>query len=161
MTIKWNTLKTAEQKEDERISSLIKQIKSERDKRLAATDFYMLEDTPPAPVGVQEYRKALRDLPLQDGFPENIIWPELIITNVPSKVTRRQALTALSAAGHLQNIELALENIPDSEVKKVALIYWKESLHFERNNPLLNQLATSIGLSQLDLDDLFINASSI
>lgn len=52
-------------------------VRTERNKRLAATDFYMLQDAPAAPVGVAEYRQALRDVTEQEGFPFDIVWPEL------------------------------------------------------------------------------------
>ena len=45
---------------------LLKQIKQERDRLLAATDFIALEDTPITPESKQAfltYRQALRDLP--------------------------------------------------------------------------------------------------
>jgi hypothetical protein len=77
MTIKWNTLKTAETIEQDRLAELAKQARKERDRRLAATDFYMLQDAPPAPEGVAEYRAALRNITEQEGFPENIEWPVL------------------------------------------------------------------------------------
>ncbi len=77
MTIKWNTLKTAEQKEVERLEALASAVRTERDKRLSATDFYMLQDAPPAPEGVAEYRAALRNITEQEDFPENIEWPTL------------------------------------------------------------------------------------
>lgn len=77
MSIKWETLKTAEQLEDERLEALAQQVRAERDSKLAATDFYMLQDAPPAPVGVIEYRQALRDITQQEGFPLNVIWPVL------------------------------------------------------------------------------------
>lgn len=74
--IKWETLKTAETIEAEKLEALANQVRAERDKRLAATDFYMLQDAPPAPVGVAEYRQALRDITEQEGFPEAVVWPE-------------------------------------------------------------------------------------
>ena len=77
MTIKWNTLKTAETIEQDRLAELAKQARKERDRRLAATDFYMLQDAPPAPEGVADYRTALRNITEQEGFPENIEWPVL------------------------------------------------------------------------------------
>lgn len=54
-----------------------KQVRAERDKRLASTDFYMLQDAPAAPVGIAEYRQALRDITEQEGFPWAVEWPEL------------------------------------------------------------------------------------
>lgn len=75
--IDWSKIKTAEQKETERLAALAVSARAERDKRLAATDFYMLQDAPPAPEGLAAHRQALRDVTQQAGFPENIIWPEL------------------------------------------------------------------------------------
>jgi hypothetical protein len=77
MTIKWDTLKTAETLEQERLDALANQVRAERDRRIAATDFYMLQDAPTPPEGLAEYRQALRDITLQEGFPESVIWPEL------------------------------------------------------------------------------------
>jgi hypothetical protein len=88
-----------------------------------------------------------------------IFVPEL--PPVPPQVTRRQALTVLSLGGYLPQIEAALDAIEDAQAKTVAEIFWKESLHFERDNPLLNQLAEGIGMSQEDLDNLFRQAITL
>ena len=77
MTIDWSKLKTAEQKEAERLESLANTIRAERDKRIAATDFHLLPDAPQAPTNLLEYRQALRDLPHAKGFPESVEWPTL------------------------------------------------------------------------------------
>jgi hypothetical protein len=47
-----------------------------RDINLKNTDWYMLSDSPDK-TGVIEYRQALRDVPQQEGFPDNIVWPTL------------------------------------------------------------------------------------
>lgn len=80
---------------------------------------------------------------------------------VPHQVTRRQALTVVSLGGYLPQIEAALAAIEDPTQKTVAEIFWKESLHFERDNPVLNQLAGAIGMTQDDLDNLFRQAVSL
>lgn len=67
------------QKEFEYIAKC-KQVRAERDKRLLATDFYMLQDAPAAPMGVAEYRQALRGITDQEGFPDNVVWPELVLS---------------------------------------------------------------------------------
>ncbi|MAD75174.1 MAG: hypothetical protein CML20_10350 [Rheinheimera sp.] len=77
MPIKWNTLKTAEQKAAEQLEVLAQQAREKRDQLLKETDFYMLQDAPPAPAGVTEYRQALRDITDQPGWPDNIEWPNL------------------------------------------------------------------------------------
>lgn len=54
--------------------------RAERDSRISATDYLMMPDYPVsdgarAALGV--YRQALRDVPLQAGFPDEIAWPDL------------------------------------------------------------------------------------
>lgn len=49
-------------------------IRQKRDSLLAATDYYMFPDRPVSDEMVA-YRQALRELPEQSGFPENITWP--------------------------------------------------------------------------------------
>ena len=62
-----------------KISKLASRIRQERDTLLQETDFTQLEDAP-IPVtkkqAYKEYRQALRDITLQEGFPENVIFPE-------------------------------------------------------------------------------------
>lgn len=45
---------------------------------LAETDFYALRDNTLTPE-MAEYRQSLRDITLQDGFPENVIWPVKLV----------------------------------------------------------------------------------
>lgn len=55
-----------------------KQVRAERDRRIAETDWYMLPDYPTDPEAlevVKNYRKALRDITLQSGFPRDVEWP--------------------------------------------------------------------------------------
>ena len=57
---------------------LAAQIRTERDRRLAETDWYMMPDYPTSPEdleAVKAYRQALRDIPEQSGFPKNVQWP--------------------------------------------------------------------------------------
>jgi hypothetical protein len=57
---------------------LAAQIRIERDRRLAETDWYMMPDYPADPETlevVKNYRKALRDITLQSGFPRDVEWP--------------------------------------------------------------------------------------
>ena len=58
---------------------LFVQLRTERDKRLAETDYYVMPDYPATKLEeVKAYRQALRDLPAQPGAPwteETIPWP--------------------------------------------------------------------------------------
>ena len=54
-------------------------VRADRDKRLTDTDWTQLIDSPFSndTNGVwQAYRQALRDVPAQEGFPHDVIWPE-------------------------------------------------------------------------------------
>lgn len=50
--------------------------RAQRDRLLAATDWTQLSDVPQAIKDkYAAYRQALRDVPQQPGFPNNIQWP--------------------------------------------------------------------------------------
>ena len=54
--------------------------RAQRDKLLADTDWTQVLDAPidaATREAYRAYRKALRDIPEQEGFPETITWPEL------------------------------------------------------------------------------------
>lgn len=55
---------------------LVNLLRRDRELRLAETDFVMFSDTPEPSQEWLDYRQALRDVPQQPGFPQNIIWPE-------------------------------------------------------------------------------------
>lgn len=75
--IKWGTLKTADDLEQERIDQAAEAVRRERDHLLAATDYFMLPDAPEPPDGIAEYRQALREVPEQPGFPHDVDWPKI------------------------------------------------------------------------------------
>lgn len=50
-------------------------VRSERDSKLAATDYRMVADAPWNTTAWATYRQQLRDLPSQDGFPHSVVWP--------------------------------------------------------------------------------------
>jgi hypothetical protein len=57
---------------------LASQVRAERDMKIAETDYYMMPDYPADPETlevVKNYRKALRDITLQSGFPRDVEWP--------------------------------------------------------------------------------------
>lgn len=77
MSVKWETIKTAAQIAAERHEQKCAAVRAERDRLLSETDRYLLPDYPNKPVGIEGFRQLLRDITEQDGFPDNIIWPEL------------------------------------------------------------------------------------
>ena len=50
-------------------------VRLDRDYRLQQTDWMMFSDTATPSQAWLDYRQALRDVPSQAGFPDNIIWP--------------------------------------------------------------------------------------
>lgn len=55
------------------------QVRGERDAKIAATDFLAMPDYPLSEGDraiVMTYRQALRDVPAQEGFPREVVWPE-------------------------------------------------------------------------------------
>jgi len=51
-------------------------VRENRNQRLAACDWTQLSDAPGDKTAWASYRQALRDVPLQEGFPWAITWPE-------------------------------------------------------------------------------------
>lgn len=50
-------------------------IRAERDRLLAACDWTQLPDAPVDASAWKEYRKKLRDVTKQKGFPKSVQWP--------------------------------------------------------------------------------------
>lgn len=58
---------------------LAERARGQRDALLAKTDYLLAADYPIGGERLEEikvYRQSLRDVPAQEGFPENIVWPE-------------------------------------------------------------------------------------
>ena len=77
-------------------------------------------------------------------------------TFVPLVVTPFQAKAALYQAGLLSTVETHIENS-----EPLIQMAWNEALEFKRYSPAILNLASSLGWSEQQLDDLFINAYSI
>jgi hypothetical protein len=55
---------------------LAEEIRSQRNDLLAASDWTQVADAPVDQSAWATYRQALRDIPQQSGFPNNVTWPE-------------------------------------------------------------------------------------
>jgi hypothetical protein len=80
---------------------------------------------------------------------------------VPDQVSRRAARQVLLAAGLLNNVQPALDAIPDPMQRAMMQIEWEDSLYFQRKRPSLVALATALGLTSEQLDNLFIQAAAL
>lgn len=87
--------------------------------------------------------------------------PPVILPSVEpaaSTISSFQAKMALAEAGLLEAVE-AVINDPTTPTRiKIA---WQESLNFRRDNPMIATIATQLGLSESDIDDLFIAGEQI
>jgi len=58
------------------LDSMAAQIRTDRNGKLAATDWTQLKDIPDSVSSEWAvYRQALRDIPNQEGFPTSVVWP--------------------------------------------------------------------------------------
>lgn len=80
---------------------------------------------------------------------------------VPKSVTRRQARQALLLAGILDDVQPALDAIPDATQRGLMQIEWDDSQEFHRNRPALLALASALGLTSEQIDELFITAATL
>jgi len=53
-----------------------KKVRIKRNQLLIESDWTQVADAPVDAAAWATYRQALRDIPQQAGFPENITWPE-------------------------------------------------------------------------------------
>lgn len=77
---------------------------------------------------------------------------------VPQVVSRFQARAALHLAGLLDDVE-ALMTAPDTPA--LAKLAWADAQEFERRSPTIAALAGAVGLTEQDIDALFITAAGI
>jgi hypothetical protein len=87
--------------------------------------------------------------------------PEAPQPEVPQSVTMRQARLALLNIGKLNDVDAALASIPDETLRKAAQIEWEYALEVQRNHVLVQQIASSLGLGNQTLDNLFIEAGKL
>lgn len=78
------------------------------------------------------------------------------VPEIPTRVSRRQAKLALLNAGLLDTVEIAIESLGASEK-----IEWVDALEFNRNDGLLKSIGASLGLTEEQIDNLFIQASNL
>lgn len=84
-----------------------------------------------------------------------------IDVQVPQSITVRQAREQLIRLGLLAQVQVEIDAIQDPMQKDIVQNYWEYSIDFKRDNELLIGLASSLGLTSLDLDTMFIEASKL
>jgi hypothetical protein len=79
---------------------------------------------------------------------------------VITSVTMRQARLALLQQGLLTQVNNAVASMPGAQGDAVR-IEWEFSSAVERNRPLVQSLAASLGMTSQQLDDLFALAATL
>lgn len=79
---------------------------------------------------------------------------------IPQSVTMRQARLALHAAGKLALVDAAIDAMPEPP-RTAARIEWDYSNEVNRNNVFIAGLASAIGMTAEEVDQLFITAATL
>ena len=77
---------------------------------------------------------------------------------IPATVTRFQALAILAAGGYLDTVRTYINTLDQNNVQRLA---WENATDWERTSPTVNALAAMLGLTDAQVDDLFIAASQV
>ena len=96
-----------------------------------------------------------------DGYGGNAFSRPVVVAPVPASVTKRQARQALLLAGLLDQVQPAIDAIPDATARRMAQIEWDDSQEYQRDRPVLISLATALGLDGDALDQLFRTAATL
>jgi len=79
---------------------------------------------------------------------------------VPQRITARQAQLALLDAGLLDDVEVTIEALP-ANVRAQVRIEWGRATHVERGSTVTQMVATALGLTAAQVDDLFVAAAGL
>lgn len=123
-------------------------------------------DSSDFPILADQARDAFRDQdriwfdprPSQGGYVDIDDTPAAPV--VPLEVTMRQARLALLEAGLLSAVTTAIGQLPGG-TQEAAMIEWEYSSTVQRHNGFVAALAPALGLSEAQLDALFIRAQAL
>lgn len=108
----------------------------------------------PAHIENADYQRYLEWLS-EGNVPDPYVPPP---PPIPATVTRFQALAVLAAGGYLDTIRTYIATLDQDNIQRLA---WENAVEWERTSPTLNALAVMLGLTDTEVDDLFISASTI
>ena len=99
-------------------------------------------------------------VPIGDEEAQAIIDAQQPPALIPAVVTMRQARLALLAAGKLSQVDAVIDSLPEPH-KSAARIEWDYSSEVQRDRPFVKQIGAALGLTDEQLDQLFIEASKL
>ena len=91
---------------------------------------------------------------LASDLPEGTI----IERYVPPIVTRFKARAAMAQAGYFTQVDDFMSALPKTDIRRMA---WEDATEFDRTSTTLKSMAEMLGLTETDLDNLFILAAGI
>jgi hypothetical protein len=123
-----------------------------------------------APTYNQLTQKCEEGIPDNDSGPWKQTWVITALTpeelentrkaKVPKSVTMRQARLALHFAGLLGNVIAIIDAMEEPE-KTAAKITWDFAQTVDRDFGMVPELAVALGLTEREIDNLFVTAGSI
>ena len=79
---------------------------------------------------------------------------------VPAEITMRQARLVLNAGGYISAVDAAIAAMPSPQ-KEQAAIEWEYSNTVQRNNGFVSALGPALGLTDAQMDAMFIAGASL
>jgi len=86
------------------------------------------------------------------------MWNQELRARLPSVATARQIRLALLDAGLLDSIQTAFADLAEP-MKTKAQIEWEYATEIDKNSPLIQKLYPKLGLTEEQLDNLFVAAA--
>jgi hypothetical protein len=87
------------------------------------------------------------------------IEPVIIVPQTISKMKLRMQL--ILSGIPLASIYAAIEQIPDSVQKEIVYTKWEHAVTFDRTDETLNAMAQMLGMTQKQLDTIFIEGNKL
>lgn len=75
---------------------------------------------------------------------------------VPASITMRQARLVLNTAGLLSTVESSIASMP-----KAVQIEWEYASDVQRNSPTITTLQDALGLSDAEVDQMFVDGAKL
>lgn len=82
------------------------------------------------------------------------------VNGIPLAVTMRQARLALLGAGKLDQVVTAIAALPEP-TRTAAQVEWEYSNEVQRHNGIVSQLGPALGLTDAQIDGLFMAAAAL
>ena len=131
------------------------------------TFLHCLQKQIPGCDGVSTLGDGAYRLDFADGKSRMATADEIAAADIADKrasikpITRAQAKAALIINGLIGNVQPAIDAIEDPMTRALAQNDWDERLTFERDNPTLVGMAAALGMTDEQLDALFVQAATL